>query len=609
VRQYHIVQACRKDQSEGSRVVSAGAEFAAASAELSSVLDQTCNAALRTPDRVHASPTITVDGRALRVFARSAGGASATVAAAMVVDTAQLLTRLRIVSADPSTRLIVMDASGGLFPSTEGDLARTLVEIGSPSQAAPALRLLLERMRRHARGTLRLPASEAARLGLPRETAMAIYRPIQVAGVDPWSTAMISSTASVAAHERALVRRMVISVVLIALMLAAMSAFVIFTTRRTIALRERLRRADEIAHLHEKAEKVLDTIPTGVIALAEDGQVTAVNAVLRKRLDGFEPRAALSHVFRNASPSTVEQIESLVSGARESGTARSLFGEALSLFGEDGSYNIHAVPLEPRFPDARVLVVVEDLSMVGSLERQLLRSEKLATLGILTAGIAHEIGTPLGIARGRAEYILGKRGDPSAALEGSKLIIEQIDHVTRTIRKLLDFARVNPTRVIAAVDPAAAARSVAELLELEVARRKLCLKVDSPDILPAIAADADQFEQVLVNLVINACDACEPGGQIRISMSIATAVGAAVRVVVSDDGKGIPEGHKNLVFDPFFTTKKRGQGTGLGLSIVAQIVRNHGATVELESDPGTGTRVVLMWPVARAAVERNRSAQ
>jgi len=280
---------------------------------------------------------------------------------------------------------------------------------------------------------------------------------------------------------------------------------------------------------------------------------------------------------------------------------RALFGERLSLFGEEGQYNVHAVPLEPRFPEARVLLVIEDLSALRSLEDQLLRAEKLATVGMLAAGIAHEIGTPLGIVRGRAEFLAWKLGTEHPQAAGARVIVEQIDHVTRTLRQLLDFASVRP----AAVRPVAVAplfAAAADLFRIEAERRRLHLSVRAPGALPRVSADPDQLQQVLVNLLINACDACAPGGHVEVAASLDDTPGL-LRIEVIDDGCGIPEERRNQVFDPFFTTKKRGQGTGLGLTLAAQIVRNHGGQIELTSAPGRGTRVVVLWPAQRELAE------
>jgi signal transduction histidine kinase len=242
-------------------------------------------------------------------------------------------------------------------------------------------------------------------------------------------------------------------------------------------------------------------------------------------------------------------------------------------------------------------------SHVAQLQSQLVRAEKLATVGVLAAGIAHEVGTPLGVVRGRAEYLLGKLGGEHPQAASARVIVEQIDRVSRTLRELLDFSRTKPIAA-RSVDFAATARSVADLLSFEAARKDVAIEVRVPDGLPALAADPDQIQQVLVNLIMNACDAARPGGRVVVTAEPAPAPGGAggaprARIAIEDDGCGIASENLERVFDPFFTTKKRGQGTGLGLTIAAQIVRSHGGEIELASEPGRGTRVVLAWPAAR----------
>jgi signal transduction histidine kinase len=245
------------------------------------------------------------------------------------------------------------------------------------------------------------------------------------------------------------------------------------------------------------------------------------------------------------------------------------------------------------------------------LEDQLLRAEKLATVGVLAAGVAHEIGTPLGVIRGRAEYMLGKLGGAAHPQgRGLSAIIEQIDRVSRTIRQLLDFSRFQPAEA-RAVFLGPLVHGLQELMHIEAERRRVRLHVEVPEHLPALAANADQLQQVLLNLVLNACDACSAGGQVRLIASRVPGdtpeAQGMLELRVEDDGCGIAPEHLHQVFDPFFTTKKRGQGTGLGLTMVAQIVRNHGGQVEIDSAPGRGTCVTLRWPVAAPRWEEHHA--
>jgi signal transduction histidine kinase len=236
---------------------------------------------------------------------------------------------------------------------------------------------------------------------------------------------------------------------------------------------------------------------------------------------------------------------------------------------------------------------------VQALELQLIRAEKLATTGILAAGIAHEVGTPLGIIRARAEILMDEFAR-SNGRPGLEAIIAQIDRISSTIRQVLDFSRAQPVEV-RAVDGVAAVHSTLELIDHRFRQQELDVQLDLPPDLPRMAADPNQFQQVLINLVLNACDACDRGGTIAISARRSDDR-ARIQWAVRDNGSGIPAEHLLAVFDPFFTTKKRGEGTGLGLPVAASIVRNHGGEITLSSIVGRGTTVTVSWPIAEEHV-------
>jgi signal transduction histidine kinase len=387
------------------------------------------------------------------------------------------------------------------------------------------------------------------------------------------------------------------------LLLAAFIGYFADARRRAEALRLSQAYAERLAQLHEKTQKILDHVPSGVLALSAAGEVTSLNQALRDRCPWASEGSSLAELFRQAPQAVVLRLESLVTAAAQSGKSVTLSGEALALFGEEGRYQIHAVPLERRDPEVQVLLVLEDLSNVHALESQLLRAEKLATVGVLAAGIAHEIGTPLGVVRGRAEYTIEKLGREHALARGLSVIVDQTDRVTRTIRQLLDFSRVQPG-ALRPVPLAPLLSEIQELLSLEAERRKVRLTLHPPSGPASLLADRDQLQQVLVNLLLNAFDACSPGGSVEVKSEIEAGQGwRRMKLTLIDDGRGIPEAYLHQVFDPFFTTKKRGQGTGLGLAVVAQLVRSHGGEVELESDEGKGTRVTVRWPLTAAEGE------
>ncbi|RKG80048.1 histidine kinase [Corallococcus exercitus] len=566
----------------------------------------------------HVIPSHPIEGAAssgwMRVFATridsdEPGGGGAV---AILVDTEPVFAPLRMVTVDGNTRLLLLGAHGTPAPMSDPALASWHGRLGEPAGTlVPGLRTLVARMRAGASGTLRLNEAEAQRLGLGQSDAVATFRPLRMRGEASWSVATLSSTNALRSHERTLVLRLSLAALLIAVFLVAFGTYVVLANRRAVALRESLRHAARFAHLHEKTQKILDHIPTGILALNHEGRISAVNQALRTRLPATAVGSTLPEAFPTAPSAAVQRLGALVLSARDKGAVRSLHGEPLSLFNEKDQFNVHAVPLEHGDGEASTLLVLEDLSNVRMLEDQLLRAEKLATVGVLAAGVAHEIGTPLGIIRGHAEYMLQKVGGVEHPQgRGLSAIVTQIDRVSRIIRQLLDLSRLQPARA-GVVPLAPVVRGLQELLDVEAERRHVHFEWDVPERLPCLAADADQLQQVLLNLALNACDACTAGGHVRLSARVCAAGDAQavelVEIRVQDDGRGIAPEHLHQVFDPFFTTKKRGQGTGLGLSVVAQVVRNHGGQVGVDSEPGRGTVVTLRWPVAAVSWEERHA--
>jgi signal transduction histidine kinase len=179
-------------------------------------------------------------------------------------------------------------------------------------------------------------------------------------------------------------------------------------------------------------------------------------------------------------------------------------------------------------------------------------------------------------------------------------ILDQSDHISNTLRQVLDFSREQPVTVQPA-DILATARTVAGLLDFRLRAKSLHLRIDPAEGSLRVAADPDQLQQVLVNLVMNACDACTPGGRITLHAWLDPGWPGFVRLDVADDGCGIPASKLEAVFDPFFTTKPKGEGTGLGLPVAASIVRNHQGQISISSGEGSGTTVTVLWPKSQGS--------
>ncbi len=579
IKREYLMLETRRAAGPGIRVVAPDSP-AGIAGRAGPVVSDLLSRALRRPGELQVSDALGAgDDPAswYRVFARWSPPHRDAIA--VVVDARLLLWHLDV----------LRDRSSSLF-IVGGDHRTTLRAQPLP----PSLHRLVDRSREVGTAVAVLDRVAAAGHALPQEAPVAVATTVRIGAVgEPWTLVRVSSAASLRSQERTLVRRLVVGGALALGILLASAGYVLRNTHRTTALRERLRHADRLAHLTEKAEKILDHIPSGVLALGDDLRITATNRWIEARLQRPVRGVPLADAFAHAPAAQIERVAALVAEARAAGAPRSLHRQRLALLGTDELVNVHAVPLERAVADASVLVVIDDLTALARIEERLLQSEKLATAGQLAAGIAHEIGTPLNIARGRAELALSRLGPDHAQAPAQRVIIDEMDRVTRLIGQLLDYVRPSPAEA-RAVDVAAALDRVATLLGPQASERGVTLKAAAPAALRAVRADPDHVQQILVNLVMNALDACARGG--RVELRARTGPGGEVVIEVADDGPGIPPEIRAHVFDPFFTTKKRGQGTGLGLWIVAQLVRSHGGEIELGEATGTGTVVRITWP-------------
>ena len=265
--------------------------------------------------------------------------------------------------------------------------------------------------------------------------------------------------------------------------------------------------------------------------------------------------------------------------------------------------------------DAARRSLLEEQDERRIMEARLHHADRLAGLGRLAAGVAHEIGTPLNVIGGRAEALSRFVAGQEAPTRHVRIITAQIERIARSVRAMLDFARMKPTRR-AEIDPLQSLKAVLELMERELEGRKVRARLETEGEIPRLIADADQLQQVYLNIVINAIDAMPGGGTLRVQASERSVRhperGGPPRrflfVSFEDTGIGVAMEHREHVFDPFFTTKPIGSGTGLGLSVSYGIVREHGGWIDFTSEPGRGTRVTVVLPLDAREVERVREA-
>jgi two-component system NtrC family sensor kinase len=240
--------------------------------------------------------------------------------------------------------------------------------------------------------------------------------------------------------------------------------------------------------------------------------------------------------------------------------------------------------------------VIDRTAALSRAQEQLIQTEKLSSLGKLSASIAHEINNPLaGILTTSKllQRIVTDDGQaaPEQAMKSLKLIERETNRCTAIVRNLLGFARERPL-ALAAVDVNAALEEGLFLIANQTALQNIAIERDLEP-LPSIEADFGQVRQAFANILINACDAMPKGGPLRVRTRADRAAGT-VRVEIADSGVGIPRDQLSKVLDPFFTTKEK--GTGLGLSVVYGIVKRHGGRIDIESEAGIGTTVALVLP-------------
>lgn len=229
-------------------------------------------------------------------------------------------------------------------------------------------------------------------------------------------------------------------------------------------------------------------------------------------------------------------------------------------------------------------------------DERLERAGRAATMGALAVGVTHEISTPLGIIAGRAEQLLPRVSANEQAAGSVRIILEQIDRIHRVVRGLLGLARGDrPTAE--PVAPGPLAEGAVALVEHRFDKAGVRLTTTVADNLPTIHGDPRLLEHALVNLLLNACDACADGGEVRLEV-LAEADGRTLVIQVTDDGPGLSPQNAGRVLEPFFSTKPSGQGTGLGLPIVQEIVTSHRGTLALEGVTPHGTRAVIRIPAA-----------
>jgi signal transduction histidine kinase len=240
------------------------------------------------------------------------------------------------------------------------------------------------------------------------------------------------------------------------------------------------------------------------------------------------------------------------------------------------------------------------------LERSLRQSEKLATIGQLASGLAHEVGTPLNIIAGRADLTMRKLGGNNEAKKNLSIIIEQTERITKIIQQLLGFVRKKKPEQ-RALNLGPLLESTLDFLDQQIQKQKIKVVKELRDHLPAVTGDPDQLQQVFLNVILNAIQSMPKGGELRL---IATPQWISkegleeghrqyAEIRVEDTGTGMRKEVIENIFNPFFTTKEKEKGTGLGLTVSQGIIQDHEGWVEVKSEVGKGSVFKVYLPAGK----------
>jgi two-component system sensor histidine kinase HydH len=337
------------------------------------------------------------------------------------------------------------------------------------------------------------------------------------------------------------------------------------------------------------SDSLVENMPIGLLAIDSDGKIASFNETAESILQ-ISSREALWKTPRTILPQPfLEILDKLKSGRYfiekeieyplKNGQSIPMEIIATVLKEDKGAFLGH-------------VILFRDMSEVKQLKDEIARNERLASIGRLAAGVAHEIRNPLSSIKGFATYFKERYRNIPEDQKTAEIMIQEVERLNRVIGQLLEFASPmnivrKPTFLHALVQHSL------KMIEADAHRKGITIDTNiSPDIKEAFI-DPDKIEQVFLNLYLNAFEAMENGGTLSVKIREDEKAGT-IRIIISDTGTGIKDEDLGRVFDPYFTTKST--GTGLGLAIVHKIIESHDGEVRVESRPGEGTTVTILLP-------------
>jgi two-component system NtrC family sensor kinase len=355
-------------------------------------------------------------------------------------------------------------------------------------------------------------------------------------------------------------------------------------------------KANEIVRLKDFSENIVESLNVGVLAVDLNGVVESWNTRM-EQLFGVARLAALGQYLHTLLPE--ELAAEIASRDSDQEQVAGIYKQRLHHQGAFLTVNISITPLVSKSGE-RIgrLLLFDDVTQRERMAEQMTQTEKLTSLGLLAAGVAHEVNTPLAVISNYTQMLAKQlpEGDPKQAL--IEKIVKQTFRASEIVNNLLNFSRTGAAE-LTNIDLNRVVEETLSLVAHPLKTSQIQIVREFGQGLPAVRGSANKLQQVFLNLFLNARDAMPSGGMLEVRTS---AHNGSVEVEIVDTGAGIPREHIHRIFDPFFTTKAVGRGTGLGLSVTYGIIKEHAGKIDVRSTPGKGTSFHVELPAVRKPV-------
>jgi hypothetical protein len=387
--------------------------------------------------------------------------------------------------------------------------------------------------------------------------------------------------------------------------LQTVSGYIGVAIENSLLYQEQHSRAEELALLKEFNESIVESVNVGLIAVDETGTITRCNSTFEQMMNVPRDETVGKSVEEVFDESFALNLESILGKSRwhltEVRNAYKLL--TTDSHGKSLILNVAVAPLRSvSNQQTGAIVVLENVTSRVKLEESLQQNEKLSSIGLLAAGVAHEVNTPLTGVSSYTQMLLGMipETDPKHAL--LQKMQKQTDRASNIVGNLLNFSRTGNASEFVEIDINKLLDDTLQLLEPQLRSSKVEIVKNYAATPPKIFGSGGKLQQVFTNLILNARDAMPGGGTIILTTEFDGEHGLIIKV--ADTGEGISPENIGKIFDPFFTTKGVGNGTGLGLAVSYGIVQEHAGTIEVKSENGVGTIFRLDFPIAEKQWQR-----